>query len=386
MTDDGPGAPASITGRAAVRVLWLVKGLGPGGAERLLVDAAGAHDRARFHFECAYLLPWKDALRGPLEEAGVRTTCLEVRREQDLRWAARLRRLLRARPVDVLHAHSPYPAAVARLVVRTLPRALRPRLVYTTHNGWGSFRAATRVLNGLTLPLDDADLVVSGEAHASIWPRLRPRVEVLVHGIDVERVAKAAGQRDAVRDELGIGPGEVVAGTVANFRAQKDYPNLLAAARALAEQEVSVRIVAVGQGPLEAEIRALHARSDLGDRVLLLGRRDDAVRVMAACDLFVLASAWEGLPVAVMEALALGLPVVATAVGGLPEMVDEGVEGLLVPPGRPDLLAAAVAGLAGDADRRAAMARAARARSGAFDVAHAVARIEQVYDEVVRAR
>ena len=82
-------------------------------------------------------------------------------------------------------------------------------------------------------------------------------------------------------------------------------------------------------------MRALHERLGLGDRVLLLGQRDDAVRVLAACDVFTMASDNEGLPVALMEALALGLPVVATAVGGIPEAVTDGVEGLLVPPSRP---------------------------------------------------
>src|SRR3954470_24966790 len=153
-----------------IRVLWLIKGLGPGGAERLLVAAAARHDRDAFDFETAYLLPWKDALVGELAARDVPSTCLDVRHEQDLRWAQRLRRRLQAAPVDVLHAHSPYPAAIARLVARSLPRAQRPRLVYTTHNTWKSFKWPTRVLNGVTMPLDDADVVVSREAQASIWP------------------------------------------------------------------------------------------------------------------------------------------------------------------------------------------------------------------------
>ena len=130
---------------------------------------------------------------------------------------------------------------------------------------------------------------------------------------------------------LCIASGELVIATIANFRAQKDYPNLLAAARILIDRGVAARIVAVGQGPLEAEMRALHDELDLGDRVLLLGQRDDAMRVLAACDVFTLASDNEGLPVSIMEALALGLPVVATAVGGIPEAITDGVEGLLVP-------------------------------------------------------
>ncbi|MCZ7535483.1 MAG: glycosyltransferase [Acidimicrobiia bacterium] len=365
------------------RVLWLVKGLGPGGAERLLVGAASAHDTQRFAFDCAYLLPWKDALVADLEKRGVGTRCLGVRREQDLRWAGRLRRLLREQHYDVLHAHSPYAAAVARLVVRSLPRRHRPRLVYTTHNTWKSFRWPTRLFNAVTLPLDDAEIVISEEARATVWRPLRRRCEVVVHGVVLDEVRAARGERAAVRAELGLADDEVAVGTVANYRAQKDWPNLLGAARRLVDDGVPVRFVAIGQGPLEDEVHALHERLALGDRVLLLGMRDDAVRVMAGCDVFALASAWEGLPVAVMEALALGLPVVATEVGGLARMVTEGVEGLLVPPGRPDLLAAAIASLAVDPERRVQMGAAASLRAESFDIANAVRRIEEIYEEVL---
>ena len=365
-----------------MKVLWLVKGLGPGGAERLLVAAAATHDRDAFSFEVAYLLPWKHHLVAQMEALGVPTQCLDVRDERDLRWALRLRQRLLADPVDVLHAHSPYPAGIARLAVRTLPRRVRPRIVYTVHNTFSSFSAPTRILNGVTYPLDAADVAVSSEVYDTIWPRLRSRTEVIVHGVELERVRAEAAPRDEVRAELGIGPDEVVVGTVANFRRQKDYPNLLRAAAELARREVPVRIVAVGQGPLETEMRALHASLGLGERVLLLGHREDAVRVLGACDVFTLASDNEGLPVALMEALAIGLPVAVTAVGGVPGAVTDGVEGRLVPPSDPIALADAIEELTSDLALRARMGAAARVAGARFDIAGAVARIEAIYREV----
>jgi glycosyltransferase involved in cell wall biosynthesis len=375
MTDPGGARP--------IGVLWLVKGLGPGGAEHLLVAAAAEHDRDAFRIEADYLLPWKDALVPDLEAAGVRTRCLDVRDERDLRWAGRLRARLQHEPVDILHAHSPYAAGIARLVVRSLPARQRPRLMYTVHNTFPSFSAPTRILNGLTYPLDDADLAVSAEVHDTIWPRLRDRTEVLVHGVRLAEVRDQLRHRDAARAELGLDPGEVVVGTVANFRAQKDYPNLLAAARLLVDRGWKGRIVAVGQGPLEAEMRAMHARLGLGDRVLLLGQRSDAVRVLAACDVFTMASDNEGLPVALMEALALGLPVAMTDVGGIPDAVTDGVEGLLVPPKQPAALADAIAAITEDDVRRAEMAARARETGERFDIRVAVARIETRYRELV---
>jgi len=212
---------------------------------------------------------------------------------------------------------------------------------------------------------------------------LRDRVEVVEHGVVLDQVRAERAARDDARAELGIGADEVAIGTVANLRANKDWPNLLAAARLLADRGVPARFVAVGQGPLEAEVRARHAELGLGDRVLLTGHREDAVRLMAGCDAFVLASYYEGLPVALMEALALGLPIVATSVGGVPEMVTDGREALLVPPRDPDALAAALTTIVCDPVRRAAMASAASERAAHYDIGVAVARMEQIYRDVV---
>jgi glycosyltransferase involved in cell wall biosynthesis len=368
---------SAMPARRPVRVLWLVKGLGPGGAERLLVAAAGRHDRDAVALRAAYLLPWKDQLAPELTAAGVPTRCLDVRDERDLRWAARLRRLLLEHPVDVLHAHSPYPAGVARLVVRTLPRRARPRVVYTLHNTWGSFARPTRALSGLTMPLDAVDLAVSEVVRATLPTRLRARTEVLVHGIDID-AARARADRAGVRSEFGLAPDAFVVGTVANLRAQKDYPNLLAAAAELRRRGVAVRVLAVGQGPLDAEIRAEHRRLHLDGTVDLLGERADAIRVMSGCDVFVLASSNEGLPVAVMEALALGLPVVATRVGGLPEAVGPEA-GVLVPARDPIALADTIAALAADPERRATLSEGARVAARGFAIDRTVARLESVY-------
>jgi glycosyltransferase involved in cell wall biosynthesis/predicted N-acetyltransferase YhbS len=368
---------------AFVRVLWVVKGLGPGGAERLLVAAANAHDRERFQIECAYVLPWKDHLVGELESAGVRTHCLSVRRT-DRRWTLRLVKLIRSGDFDVVHVHSPLPGSVARLAARSMRSADRPGVVSTEHNRWETHRLPTRLLNRTTSRWDDALFAVTDEVRESMRGRAGKRAVTLRHGIDVERVASERGHRAEVRAEFGIADDEFVVVTAANFRPQKDYPNLLGAARLLADRGVPVRIVAIGQGPQEAEMRTLHETLDLGDRVFLTGFRNDATRVMAACDAFVLASKWEGLPVAVMEALAIGLPIVATNVGGMAEELTDDVDALLVPPSDPAALAAAIERLATDSELCARLATAAAARAPEFDVARTVGEIESTYERVTR--
>src|SRR2546421_994760 len=207
----------AIAPKPPIRVLWLTKGLGPGGAERLLVSFAAIADRERFDLRAAYLLPWKDHLVAELAGLGVPAVCLDGRREVDPRWVRRLRKLVRAARIDVVHAHSPLVAALARPALRTLPRRDRPALMGTEHNLWSSHHLATRWANRLTLPLEDVTIAVSGEVRASMPPRLARRTEVVIHGVDVDAIARRREERDGARAELGLGRDWLVVATVAHL-------------------------------------------------------------------------------------------------------------------------------------------------------------------------
>jgi hypothetical protein len=285
----------------------------------------------------------------------------------------------------VIHVHSPLPAAIARLAALTLRRTSRPSIVSTEHNRWETFHPLTQFLNTVTSRLDTVTLAVSDEVAESLTGPARRRVQVLRHGIDVHAVAQVRSNRADVRTELGIAPNEFVVGTVANFRPQKDYPNLLAAAKHLMDAGLPIRFVAVGQGPGENEVRRLHRELELGSQFVFTGFRDDAVRVMAACDVFVLASKWEGLPVAVMEACALGLPIVATNVGGLAEEFVNEDTALLVPAHNSTALANELQRIYDDRVLRALLATAATASSVRFDVGRVQQQLEDIYMRVGRS-
>ncbi len=366
-------------------MLWLAKGLGPGGAERLLVTHAAAADPDRVHYEVAYLLPHKDHLVAELEALGVTTHLLDAPRDRDLGWVTRLRRLVDEGDFDVVHAHSPVPAASARVAVRAMPARRRPVFVSTEHNRWPSHSRPTRAANAATFALNDAAIAVSAEVRDSMAAPFRSSTQVVVHGIDLAASRALVEQRAAVRAELGVGADEVLAVTVANFRAPKGYPDLLAAARLVSSGPGAqpVRFVIIGQGPLEADLRRLHAQLGLATTVEILGYRADASRLTAAADLFVLASHHEGLPVAVMEALAAGVPVVATDVGGLPEAVRHGTSGQLVPAHRPDLLAAAIGALAADPDLRRQLGRGAWDAAEAFSATRSEREVEAIYQRTL---
>ncbi len=363
------------------RVLWLIKGLGPGGAERLLVEHARLSDQDALAFEVAYLLPWKEHLAPELAGLGVETHCLDVRSVADPRWVYRLRRLVRSRDIDVVHVHSPALASCARPALRASWH--RPALVFTEHNRWPSYRAVTRLANRTTIGLDDATLAVSDDVRRSMGPAGN-KTQVVMHGVDVARLRAQRAGRDAVRAELGVPVGDTLVVTVANLRAGKAYGDLLAAARQVLDGGEPFVFVAAGQGPQEAQLRALHDQLGLGDRFRLLGYVENAARLTAAADLFVLASMHEGLPVAVMEALALGVPVVATRAGGVPELVESGTSGVLVEPGHPDRLAAAISASAEPATR-ACLAEGATRRGATLDARPSVARLDRLYLELGRS-
>jgi glycosyltransferase involved in cell wall biosynthesis len=368
-----------------IRVLWLTKGLGPGGAERLLVSFAAIADQERFDLRAAYLLPVKDHLVSALAGCGVPAVCLQGPRAGDPRWAHRLRKLVRDERIDIVHVHSPLVAALARPALRALPGRDRPALMGTEHNVWSSHHPATRWANRLTLPLEDVTIAVSDEVRSSMSSRLARRTEVVIHGVDVDAIARRRIERESARAELGLKSNELLVATVANLRANKDYPTLLAAARRLVDAGEPARFVSVGQGPLAAELEAERDRLGLGERFQFLGYREDPVRILVAADVFCLSSRFEGLPIALLEAMAAGLPVVASRVGGVPSVVTDGREGRLVHPGDPAALADALTELA-DAGLRKQRAAAAAERARAFGIGRAVARQQELYEELAARR
>ncbi|WP_354639019.1 glycosyltransferase [Kitasatospora camelliae] len=360
------------------RVLWLAKGLGRGGAEQLLVNCARHVDTSRYEVEVAYVLPWKDALVPALEAAGVRTHCLGT--APGRLWPLRLRGLLAERRYDLVHSHMPVPAAAARLL--SYGRS-GPRLVHTEHNVWERYRTATRWANAWTYRRNDAVIAVSHAVAATI-ARRRPDpdwVTVVHHGPDLADAPSGPAARAAARAELGLPADAVVIGTVGNLTAKKDQATLLAAFARVRADHPGAALVLIGSGPLEAELRAR-----AGEGVVFAGSRSDVPALLPGFDVFTLSSRQEGLPVALMEAMTSGLPSVVTRVGGMPEVLEDGGQGLLVPPGDPAALAAALSRMVAEGDLRERLGAAARERSKGFDVAGAQRSIEAVYARVLRDR
>jgi len=364
-------------------VLLLIKCLGYGGAEQLLVDVVANRDADAFDYEVAYVLADENALVPAVEASGVIVHRLGARGNGDPSWLPVLRRLLLDGDYDIIHFHLPYAAALGRLVALTVPARRRPIFVYTDHNMWNKTVLPLRLVNRATIGRDRLVIAVSQSVGDALPDPVRGRAKVLVHGIDQARVADLRSQRTRlraeVRAELEVPDGEVLALTVANLRTQKGYDVLLDAARRVIDRGTAIRFVAVGRGPQRDEILARHESLHLGDRFRFLGPRPDVLRLMAGADLFVLASLYEGLPVAIMEATSMGLPIVTTAVGEIPNFLTDGDDALIVAPGDPDALARAIERLASDEELRDRLGDRALSHGSRFDIARAAKDIEALY-------
>jgi len=232
--------------------------------------------------------------------------------------------------------------------------------------------------------MDDLHVAVSSEAVGSVPALLGGGLAPMVHGIDLEEVRDHRPTRDATRAELGLSNDDVAFITVANLRREKAYDVLLQAARTVVDANPRAVFLSVGQGPLADEMAELARTLNLGDRFRFLGFRSDVPNLLAAADVFTLASRHEGLPVSLMEAAALGLPTVATNVGGLGDVLTDNADALVVPPESPDLLASAYLKVMEDPALRVRLSEGIGLLAQRFDARVVTARWESLYAGLAR--
>ena len=240
-----------------------------------------------------------------------------------------------------------------------------------------------RTLDRLTMPRAARLVAVSEGVRRDLSESgaATDRVVVIHNGIDLNRSWQPA-ERAGVREAWRCGPDDLVVGTVARLKEQKGLSHLIDAARLVAACDRRVRFVQIGTGPLERTVQRRIDAAGLADRVRLLGAIDDPMTVLGAMDIFVLPSLWEGFPLSLLEAMAVGLPVIGTRVSGVEDAIEEGRSGLLVAPADPNALAAAILALAGDDDRRRRLGCAARARAAVFDAARTALAYRRIYEAV----
>lgn len=345
----------SAVGIADLRVLQFVTTLAFGGAERLATDMsialAGRGADVVVATDTTLTRGFGDALRHagvPLEHVSLpRTRPLSI-----LRSVRELARIVRRHEPHVLHAHNPAAGTVAALARRI---ARRPSMaIVTTYHGVRLHRAglASRVLKGGELviavgPGAERQLLASMPAH---------RVVQIKNAVSVA----PSRDREAVRDEFGLSDLPLVV-AVGRYVVQKDHALLVDALAELAKSGRQFRALIVGFGPLEQDLEAQVRSHGLEEMVTITGARSDAVDLIGAADVLAHTALWEGLPLVLLETMALGVPVVAVAAIGVSDVVQDGVTGLLVSERSPTAVAAALERVLADAALCRRVADGARA-------------------------
>lgn len=357
------GAPTEGSARAPVRVGFVLHLMHVAGAEMLVAETI-----RRLGSRLDPVIFCLDGV-GPLGERmrgeGVPVIDLQRQPGLDLSVSGRLAREIRDRRIDVVHAHQYTPffyTALARLRTRH-----RCHVMFTEHGRHfpDIVSAKRRLLN--TLVLSRLADEINGVCEFSIRSLAEKdgfpfdAMEVIENGIDPELYDDPRDRRD-VRAALGLDPHRRIITCIARFHPVKDHAALLTAFADVARVQPDVDLVLAGDGPLRGALEGQAATLGIADRVKFLGVRRDVPQILQAADVFALTSVSEAASLTLLEAMAAARPVVVTAVGGNPEIVRPGVDGLLVPRGDAPAIAAAFLELLADDDKARAMGAAGRAR------------------------
>jgi glycosyltransferase involved in cell wall biosynthesis len=343
-----------------LRILHVVDSLERGGLERVVTDLALVQRRSDCEVE-VFSIKEPGGFATELEAAGIRVLRGDKRRGADFATLRRLRRALVGR--DIVHGHNFMPAYYAAAASLGLFRG--PCLVGTCHDmgtrlenpklrwivGWALRRTRRVAMVGAQVfaRYVDSGLVAS------------TRAESILNGVPLASFRQGEAARHEARALLGLPADALVIGCVGRLVALKNHRLLIDLLPRLCERFPGLRLVIVGGGPLHEELSAQARALGVADRLTLAGERAGVSELLPAFDVFALPSQTEGLSIALLEAAASGLAIVATAVGGNPEIIHEGATGMLVPLGDADAMATALEALLRDPGRRASLGDAARA-------------------------
>lgn len=301
-----------------------------------------------------------------------------MKNDLDVIAGLRLRRVVRAGGYHIVHFHTARAHALSPWL-RGLPvkRVVTRRMDYRVRPGW-----FTRLLYDNSV---DAVVAISLGVKAALQAGGVPNshIRIIPSGIDTTRFAVTADQRTKQRAALGIAPHECVVLAVGALAERKGHITLLQAAALLRPKGKQLRYLICGDGPLRTRLGNEARTLGIAEDVRFLGFCPNVIDYLAAADVFVHVPLWEGLGIAVIEALAAGLPVVASRVGGIPELIEDGQSGLLVPPQEPAVLAAAIERVVGDRSwaKRLGTNSQAAVRSR-YDVTVMAQANEALYDEL----
>ncbi|MGY5851067.1 glycosyltransferase [Salegentibacter sp. F14] len=364
---------------AKIKVLHIIKSLGRGGAEMLLPETLKLHNKEDLDFHYIYFLPWKDQMVGAIEDAAGKVTCFEAK---DNIWLLlQYKRIIgycKEHKIDIIHCHLPWAGFVGRLVHKKtgIP------VIYTEHNMQERYHIATKSINKISFNFQSLALGVSQDVTNSIKKNIQPKIPVrtILNGVNTESFQKT--DNSEIRRELGISKDAIVIGNVAVFRFQKRLVEWLRIMKKIRERNPNVYGIIVGAGPLEEEVKKEWSELQLEKFVFFPGLKTDVKPYFGAMDIFMMSSSFEGLPIALLEAMSMECAVVSTDAGGIKEVVRNKEDGLVVSVDDWQELSVKVQSLIDEPSDLVRYKLAARKRViEAFSLATMVEELENLYKE-----
>jgi len=366
------------------RILHLITQLPTGGAEHLLASIVRHLDADRYE-SVVCCIQERGALAAMIEAGGVPVICLDRRGKRfSIGTVLALARLMREQRIDLVHCHLYH----ANLYGRLAARLAGIPAIATVHNTYVRRKWHRSLLNRWLGRGRGLVIAVSAEARSDVieHDRLGPgRVLLLPNGIDLSRVDTPLSQA-AAKQRLGYATDDFLIGCIGRLEEQKGHANIIRALGLMLQTapedlQRRLRLLIVGGGRLRGELERVAAAAG----VRFAGSRSDVAEILRSLDLYVMPSLWEGLSLAMLEAMAAGLPVIISDVGGAAEVLGDGEFGIRVPPGDVAALARAVMALVQDeAERRRLGAAAQRRVREHYDLRERVARLEAVYETLLK--
>lgn len=350
----------------------------------LLPETLSKHDKRRYEFHYIYFIPWKYQMVEAIENAGGKVTCLSAKNNiKIILKASEMAAYIKQHKIQLIHCHLPWAGIVGRIV----GKMTGVPVVYTEHNKWERYHKLTYYLNKLSFGKQEKVIAVSEDVANSIkkhYHRNKPDIQVVSNGIDTEKYSNSQQVHRDIRKELKIPNGTIIIGITCVFRKQKRLDIWLDIAKTIHKNHPETFFIIVGDGILKKEIHQKALSLDMQDYLHFAGLQSETRPYLQAIDIFMMCSEFEGLPIALLEAMSMGCMPACTAAGGIPELVKDKVNGILVPDTDPMQLAERISRQLKEPDQISRMATAARETViQSFGMQRMVNELENIYDKLV---
>lgn len=372
-----------------IKVLHLIKSLGRGGAEKLIPETSKLHNQQKFEFYCIYFYHQENNIVDELQAAGIRVFLFPSSNLGIFRQVKKVKNFIKAEGINIIHAHLPWAGILGRLV----GREIKLPIVYTEHNTWDRYNKVSYWFNKLTFKQQDVAIAVSNEVALSmelnmmLFPLKRQgrlKIQNILNGVNTDYFKRDQQAALAIRKEYNIPHQAFVIGKVAVFRTQKRLWIWIEQALEILKEAPETHFLLVGDGDWREQILSLIQKSNFKQNFHWVGVQKEVAPYLSAMDLYMSSSEFEGLPVAMLEAMSCQVPVVATRAGGIGEAVTHGLEGLLCEVEEYHKLSELALKIIHVPSLHQALAFNARLRvEKDFSMKNMVTEIEQVYNSLV---